>query len=86
MKDLTRTSSPRKKRIDGGLECKKEKEEGLRDIEGSVEVEGMKEGGRGTKEKEGIEVEKDAGGGKGEERNGERGGVQTPEVVANKGI
>ena len=44
----------------------------------------MKGGGRGTKEKEGIEVEEDAGGREGKERTGERGGVQTPEVVANK--
>ena len=43
------------------MECKKEKDEGLRDIEGSVEVEGMKGGGRGTKEKEGIEVVEDVG-------------------------
>lgn len=61
MKDLTRTSSRRKKRIDGAVECKKEKEEGLRDIEESVEGEGMKGGGRGTKEKGGIEVVEDVG-------------------------
>ena len=53
------TSSRRNKRIDGAVECKKEKDEGLRDIEGSVEVERMNGGGRGTKEKEGIEVVED---------------------------
>jgi hypothetical protein len=51
-----------------------------------VEAEGGAEGGRGTKGEEGTDVEEKTGGRTEEERGGERGGVQTPGVVANKRI